>query len=546
MDLNRDTWFKGCFKIEKNMGRKKFSSPYKIHTNVAKFYWHLINRSSLSSSVLCATAMDRAAATTTIRKTINFLAASNAGKMAANSYFIQTPWPSTRPETLSIYASGRSFCSTFPSHQRGSSSSSRHNALFLTHCSTKPGIDNNNATNRNPSIEFESNSKAQHIATPSPNQALTSTYSRGLVFDLGPKNSWDSTEIGSPVVKRFIGDNEERWYMWYHGSYDGDSNSDSIGLALSSNGIHWARGPGNVRSCADAGAVMNCSKNWWAFDTDSIRPSEMVIMSSPMYSAVYWLYYTGLSSEEVEIPEALKISLENPEKVHFENGKNENQIVGKIYKSLPGLACSQDGRHWARIEGDHHSGALLDVGSGKEWDSLFIAGPQVVVHSSEDLRMYYYSFDVEKGQFAIGLARSRDGIRWVKLGKIMGGGSKDLFDELGVKNASVVKNPKDGKYLMAYEGVDAHGNRSIGLAVSPDGLKTWKKVQEEPILTASEEDGWDNKGVGCPCLVTMEDNVDEWRLYYVGIGQGGRTGIGMAISEGSNIRNFRRWAGFQL
>lgn len=42
----------------------------------------------------------------------------------------------------------------------------------------------------------------------------------------------------------------------------------------------------------------------------------------------------------------------------------------------PGLAMSQDARNWARIEGDHHSGALFDVGKPGEWDELMVAAPQ--------------------------------------------------------------------------------------------------------------------------------------------------------------------------
>ncbi|TXG56538.1 hypothetical protein EZV62_017851 [Acer yangbiense] len=488
---------------------------------------------------------------TTISKSFNVLPSSTTQKKANTTYFIKKAWPSTRPEALSLQAScGRFLCSSFPSHQRASFSDfiiSRNSTLFLTHCYTKPGIDSANKSAA--SIELDPNSSAaqEHdlAATDGPpnNQALTSTCSEGLVLDLGLKTSWDSAEIGSPVVKRYIGDNEERWYMWYHGrSNNGNSTpSDSIGLAVSSNGIHWARGTGDIRSCADSGVVMKCRENWWAFDTQSIRPSEMVLMSSPMYSAVYWLYYTGYTSEQVEInypPGVPRICIENPER---------NSMFGKkFYKSLPGLACSQDGRHWARIEGDHHSGALLDVGSEKEWDSLFIAGPQVVVHSSDDLRMYYHSFDVEKGEFAIGMARSRDGIRWVKLGKILG---SSCFDEFGVKNACVRKNQREGNYLMAYEGVGKDGKRSIGLAVSPDGVKNWKRIQEdhEAALEASTgEDGWDNEGVGSPCLVRMEDSFDEWRLYYVGVGQGGRTGIGMAVSQGTCLNTFTRLSGFHL
>lgn len=378
-----------------------------------------------------------------------------------------------------------------------------------------------------------------------------SSFSRGLVFDLGVKDSWDSAEIGSPVVKRFLGDEEERWYMWYHGKPNGNPSNDCIGLAVSSNGIHWERGEEAVKSGADVGLVMNCSTDWWAFDTQGIRPSEVVIMSSSkvrVNNSLYWLYYTGFNAEKIEyLDSSLEFYLKNPERVYFgADGGNENGGFGRVFKSLPGLAMSQDGRHWARIEGEHHSGALFDVGSDGEWDSLFIASPQVVYHGAGDMRMYYHSFDVEEGHSAVGIARSRDGIKWVKLGKIMGGAGNGMFDELGVMNAHVVKSRKDGKYVMAYEGFAANGSRSIGLAVSSDGLKEWRRLQNGPVLMQSEDDGWDCEGVGSPCLVQMDGDADEWRLYYRGLGKEGKTGIGLAVSEGSEFPKFQRWTGFHL
>jgi hypothetical protein len=39
--------------------------------------------------------------------------------------------------------------------------------------------------------------------------------------------------------------------------------------------------------------------------------------------------------------------------------------------------ASQDGRNWARIEADHHTGALFDVGEAGQWDSAYIGHPQV-------------------------------------------------------------------------------------------------------------------------------------------------------------------------
>ncbi|XP_004490096.1 uncharacterized protein [Cicer arietinum] len=440
--------------------------------------------------------------------------------------------------------------------------SSKFQSLLL-HCSTKPDTSSNSNTHHSKQNHDEPNSLSnnshkesqpqdqnQTFSSSSPSSSTTNTSTslfsrRGLVFDLGFSNSWDSEDIGSPVVKRFQSDEEERWYIWYHGKPKGKPSSDLIGLAISSNGVHWERGGGPAKSSTDVGFVMNCGNNWWGFDTHGIRPSELVIMSSYRVrgsNPVYWLYYTGYSSESVEFcDQSFKFSFDNP------IGLNDEFFCkSKILKSLPGLAISQDGRHWARIEGEHHSGALIDVGDDKDWDSLFISSPQVVYHGNGDLRMYYHSFDLEKGEFGIGIARSRDGIRWLKLGKIMGGGKVGCFDEFGAMNACVTRNKIDGNYMMAYEGVGGDGRRCIGVAVSPDGLKEWVRLQDEAVLKPSDEGCWDDKEVGSPCFVCMDDEENEWRLYYRGVGNGGRVGIGMAVSEGNDVRSFRRWTGFHV
>ncbi|GAB4829117.1 hypothetical protein Ancab_018780 [Ancistrocladus abbreviatus] len=490
--------------------------------------------------------MDTTAASATTIKSAHALKSPIISRLINNaSNTNQTKAPFKGVQSL-VISKRRSLDISLPSQQTGCRHACRYGSIFLVHCSTKPGIDSDNATSKNPATELNSSSIDQQPQPPASNRALSSTSCRGLVLDLGSEFSWDGAEIGSPVVKRYIGDDEERWHMWYHGRSHGEDASDSIGLAVSSNGICWARGAGPVRTSSDVGMVMNCSCNWWAFDTDSIQPSEVVIMSSSMYSSVYWLYYTGCTAEEVKLPKLPTVAIENLKRPNSDAQEIEHHEFGKIYKSLPGLACSQDGRHWARIEGDHHSGALLDVGLGNDWDSLFIAAPRVVMHCNDDLRMYYHSYDAENKHFAIGAARSRDGIRWVKLGKIMGGGRYGCFDELGVMNAHVIRNRKDGKYLMGYEGVSADGKRSIGLAISNDGLKNWTRLQDEPVLQSSGKDGWDNKGVGSPCLLQMDGNADEWRLYYRGLGKDGRTGIGMAVSDGCDIRQFHKCEGFHL
>ncbi|GAB4829114.1 hypothetical protein Ancab_018777 [Ancistrocladus abbreviatus] len=486
-------------------------------------------------------------------ETVNF-PASPATPKTTNPTTSIPPNSSIKLKLLNLYPVNRAL----PSNRSAIilNPGKRSTSLFLTLCSTKPDT----TTDGNPAAEFDSdtnstsNAHQQNQAETASNQLLSSSssfpsaaQSRGLVFDLGLKESWDGVEIGSPVVKRFLSDDEERWYMWYHGRSNKNPDTDSIGLAISSNGIHWERGKGAVQSSTDVGLVMKCGGDWWAFDTKSIRPSEVMIMSSTKVraaSAVYWLYYTGFSSEEVELSDSV-LAIQNPEKLLYDNDIDQNFRIRKAFKSLPGLAISQDGRNWARIEGEHHSGALFDVGLEGEWDSLFVASPHVVFHNTDDLRMYYHSFDLKNKKLAIGIARSRDGIKWVKLGKIMEGGTSGGFDELGVRNACVVRNKKIGNYLMAYEAVAADGRSCIGLAVSADGLKDWRRVGDGAVLKPSLRDGWDSEGVGSPCLVQMEGNEDGgWRLYYRGIGEGGRTGIGMAVSEGRKLELFRRWVGF--
>ncbi|XP_020695957.1 uncharacterized protein LOC110109299 [Dendrobium catenatum] len=390
--------------------------------------------------------------------------------------------------------------------------SSFSSPLYLTHCypDEKPGSHQSTS-------EQSSDQDSTSIAYPNSQKPFKasgkelplspSSFSRGLVFDLGLNQSWDGHDVGSPVVKRYVSDEKERWFMWYHGD-------DAIGLALSNNGIHWERGTGAVESAADAGEVMRRSTDWWAFDTHSVRPSDVLIMSSSKLrasNAVYWLYYTGFGPE----------------------------------KSLPGLAMSQDGRHWARIEGEHHSGALLDVGAAGQWDSAFIASPKVVYHGRNDFRMYYHSLDEQSGEYAIGVARSRDGMKWVKLGKVLAGsGVAGSFDEAGVLHGHVVRDKEGGGYLMAYEGVAIDGRRSIGMVASGDGLNGWRRCSGKMVLMP-DMDGWDCEGVGEPYLVPMDEQEGS-RLYYRGVGSSERAGIGLAVCQTKRMSKFDRWSGFQL
>ncbi|KAI5078913.1 hypothetical protein GOP47_0006584 [Adiantum capillus-veneris] len=378
------------------------------------------------------------------------------------------------------------------------------------------------------------------------------TEMHGFVMGLNQEaGAWDSGSIHAPVVRRYLSDNEERWMLWYSGKsqvLQGNAENESkevMGLAISSNGVHWKRGNGGSESTElikdGVGKVLDCSENWWAFDTEITRPSDVLVMSSlktRTAAGVYWMYYTGGCSEEIEIPKPKSLPMYLPDFKYL-----DSKLV--VFRTRPGLTMSHDGRNWARIEGDHYSGSLFDVGGEGEWDFLFIADPHVVYVNTDDLRLYYHSFDLTTGCFSVGYARSRDAMKWIKFGKILGGGPPGSFDELGVKSPQVVAHPSGKGFLMIYEGVASDGRTCFGLAQSKDGLSDWERCSDGPIFSvAKESNAWDSKEIHSPCLVHMDGN--EWRLYYQGVSGTGKSSFGMALCTDGKLLKFKRCHGLHL
>lgn len=113
-------------------------------------------------------------------------------------------------------------------------------------------------------------------------------------------------------------------------------------------------------------------------------------------------------------------------------------IMSTSASACAATACLQDGRNWARIEAEHHTGALFDVGQPGEWDSNYIGHPQVVAAGPSDMRMYYHSYDATAGKFKVGIAQSKDGFNWKKGRVIFEGGQPGDFDSGGAAACQVV------------------------------------------------------------------------------------------------------------
>ncbi|WPT17716.1 hypothetical protein PSENEW3_00005718 [Picochlorum sp. SENEW3] len=391
--------------------------------------------------------------------------------------------------------------------------------------------------NKNNASKYASVSRGRGVSR---SCAVVGTEQPGLLFSTGEPAAWDEAGVGHPIVRYYLGDNEQRWFMWYTGKstacHDIDGifpSSGSIGLAVSSDGLQWERGHGPISGARgesrskDVGKVLQPNEDWWTHDTCHVSVSDVQILSNSAVDSpggVYWCFYAGGDFEQVQVPEGLRVTDVCP---------TEREGL----RTRPGLAMSQDGRNFARIEGDHHTGALFDVGEPGEWDALFIGAPQVVAAGPRDMRMYYHSYDEKKKRYVVGVATSPDGFRWEKRGPVFDGAPEgapdDTFDSMGAASRCVVRDIDTKQYFMFYEGVcRAKKRRSIGMAVSKDGISSWKRC-DAPILEASEDDEcWDSGSVGTPWAVSMAKG--RWRLYYSGSDKAHGSswnGIGVALSD---------------
>lgn len=175
------------------------------------------------------------------------------------------------------------------------------------------------------------------------------------VFSPGESGSWDDWTIRVATV---IYDDEN--YKLYYFGKDYARDQYQIGVALSSDGIHWERFNGNP-------VIIPGSGSQW----DNLQVMYPHVVKS---EDTYWMWY---SADHVE------------------------------YVYQIGLATSTDGLHWEKFAGNpiHPFGF---PGNGE----YFAAAGSVIRHNNQFIMLYYGSdLDVPVGH-ALGLATSENGIEW--------------------------------------------------------------------------------------------------------------------------------------
>lgn len=350
--------------------------------------------------------------------------------------------------------------------------------------------------------------------------------------------AFDSFKIGSARVHRYIRDNESsdaEYVMWYHGRSQEFPDDPSlpplstgrIGRAISYNGLVWEKCKEGSESedVSDVSLGLN-QESWWGFDTKHVGLGQVMLpMSTPAVMSeggVYIMYYMGGDGKET------------PVKAYMEDDVETDAMIQGMQMKI-GVAVSQDGISWGRVEGDDPSGACMvpydtqDPNHKNMFDQetkttssideeLYCAWPEVVVHMDADIQvtpgakkeagflMYYSTMRKSDKQKCLAIAASADGFRWFKEGICVEPDETGL-DAGGCARCTVIRNAEYDEesstwtnaagWTMYYEGVSKEDDKHrIMMAESQDGV-TWEK-RGLAVDVGKSEEAWDFMGVGSP------------------------------------------------
>jgi hypothetical protein len=214
---------------------------------------------------------------------------------------------------------------------------------------------------------------------------------------------------------------------------------------------------------------------------DVIRPGSVTTTNKfASSSGLYLMYIFGGNGERLTLP-----------------GPPERVVKGT--KIEVGIAVSQDGAHWSRIEGEHVEQQEPPRGS----EHAAVPYPPPLHTSLRPLTPFPVSLPLCLSASPSLSSLSSTGPS--AFGSILEvGKSIEDFDALFVGWPSVLPPPQESPgaaYTMYYSTMEPSTKRySIGIATSPDGLLKWEKVKARgsksgAVFAGSEEpDAFDSRG----------------------------------------------------
>ncbi|MCK6526763.1 hypothetical protein L6R50_04140 [Myxococcota bacterium] len=199
-----------------------------------------------------------------------------------------------------------------------------------------------------------------------------------------------------------------------------------------------------------------------------------------------------------------------------------------------GLATSPDGIDWTHFG----TTAVFDL-VGQTWESNGISAPWVVREPLDETWPYklYYHAKEPDGSRSIGLAVSADGISWTRWGTapIVSHGDPGTYDEKNAHAPTVVPGGL-GTWHMWYSAKTDDDVYSIAYATSEDLGYTWTKFEANPIFAAAPVGEWDAGRITHPSILPRGSGYQFW---YAGSADTAYDSIGYGISP--DLVAWERW-----
>lgn len=159
------------------------------------------------------------------------------------------------------------------------------------------------------------------------------------------------------------------------------------------------------------------------------------------------------------------------------------------------------------------------------WESDCLWKCQVLNFGDDDFRIWYGGHLNDIGQ--VGYATSRDGIHWKRYERnpVLTVGKSGQWDSRCAENFRVL-HEKNGEFIGLYLGAKEFGRSAIGLTTSPDGIN-WTKYKGNPVIKPLSN-SWEEDEISPFHLMKVDDI---YALFYEGRGKYNDWMIGLAYSE---------------
>ncbi|KAL3141801.1 hypothetical protein ABBQ32_004475 [Trebouxia sp. C0010 RCD-2024] len=343
----------------------------------------------------------------------------------------------------------------------------------------------------------------------------------GLVIRNEP-GTWFSLKASMPVVFRV---SARDYRMWAYGrelnfsSQYANSSFGRSGYFTSLDGLHWNPVPGD----GVLGSVLDPRRGTDYFDGGALGFTDVKYANGTFY-AWYQAQPDAALTNATDLSKLRAGVAVSHDGIHWSRCNGSAQAQGALLDVTPGIDNLIFGPHIfdfssASVMSDTAEAKLPPANA-----SLPVPECSQLTPIEGNFTMLYHSLAVTpKLQLQQLTAKSTDLLHFNKTGPLDGiSPSKDnsSFDSVGAADGRIVKIP--GGYLYFYEATDVNFSYAIGLARSANGVHFVKDtsctgVPGGPVLTPSTNaSAFDASATGTP-FPLLQPNGEIW-LYYVGFG----------------------------